>query len=147
MADYNYYDEVKDSLVDWLNENEAEWQERIRDGFYLDDIINWVQDEAWVSDSVTGNASGSYYCNAYKAEEALAHNWDLLEEALTEFGCGHIDAISKGAEWCDVTIRCYMLSQVIEDALEESGVKEYLSKVISEDTDELITEVEELIGK
>ena len=77
-----------------------------------------LNDDLWVEDSVTGNASGSYYCNAWKAEEALAHNWDVLEEALAEFGCEG-NPIEKGAEWCDVTIRCYLLGQAIAEVLEE----------------------------
>ena len=27
--------------------------------------------------------------------------------------------IEKGAEWCDVTIRCYLLNQAISSVLEE----------------------------
>lgn len=74
----------------------------------------------WTEDSVTGNASGSYYCNTWEAEEALAHNWDLLTEALEEFGMADVISIlEKGAEWCDVTIRCYLLGQAISEAIEE----------------------------
>ena len=53
------------------------------------------------------------------ALSALAHNWDLLAEALTEFGCDGVNAIEKGAEWCDVTIRCYLLGQAIAEVMEE----------------------------
>lgn len=67
---------------------------------------------------MTGNASGSYYCNAWRAEEALAHNWDVLEEALAEFGQDGVNVIEKGAEWADVIIRCYLLGQAIAEALD-----------------------------
>lgn len=131
---YYYDDEVKDSLVDFINEREDEWHELVRDGKDFDDIREWLYDEAWVSDSVTGNASGSYYCNAYKAEEALAHNWELLEEALDDFGYpSEENPIAKGAEWCDVTVRCYMLGQVIEDAMEECGIRDYIENYEEED--------------
>ena len=80
-----------------------------------------LYNELFLADSVTGNASGSYYCNKYKAEEALAHNLNLLKEALNEFG--YLDDIdctnmalrgmhNYGAEWCDVIIRCYVLGQI-----------------------------------
>jgi hypothetical protein len=72
----------------------------------------------WVNDSITGNASGSYFFSSYKAEQALVGNWDLLAEALTEFCC-YCNAIAKGAEWCDVTIRCYLLGECIAAALNE----------------------------
>lgn len=57
--------------------------------------------------------------NSYKAEESIAHNWDLLNEALDEFEQNNINVIEKGAEWADVTIRCYLLGSVISDVLDE----------------------------
>jgi hypothetical protein len=68
---------------------------------------------------VTGNASGSYTFNAWKAEEYLCHNLDLLGEALAEFGCEPNYITEKGAEACDVTIRCYLLGQAISEVLSE----------------------------
>ena len=64
----------------------------------LEELEEKLNDELWTEDSVTGNASGSYYCNSYRAEESIAHNWDLLEEALDEFGENNINVIKKGAE-------------------------------------------------
>lgn len=77
-----------------------------------------LNDELWTNDSVTGNGSGSYTFNTWEAEEYLCHNSDLLMEALNEFGCGAAD-ISNGPEYCDVTIRCYLLSQAISTVLDE----------------------------
>ena len=31
------------------------------------------------------------------------------------FGCSDINYLEKGAEWCDVTIRCYVLGQALEE--------------------------------
>lgn len=78
-----------------------------------------LNNDLWTEDSITGNASGSYYCNSYNAEESIAHNWNLLNEALDEFGQNNINVIEKGAEWADVTIRCYLLWSVISDVLNE----------------------------
>lgn len=77
-----------------------------------------LYDELWVCDSVTGNASGSYTCNAWQAEEYVCHNLDLLGEALEVFG-GEYNVIEHGAEWCDVTIRCYLLPEAIDTVLNE----------------------------
>ncbi len=79
---YNYSEAIADDVRDYIKENINldEWRGD-RDG--LEEKLN---DDLWVNDSVTGNTSGSYYCNAWKAEEAIAHNWDLLGEALCEFG-------------------------------------------------------------
>lgn len=105
---YNYYEAVKNDAMEYIKENGL--QDKSQDELY---------DELFLSDSVTGNASGSYYCNTYKAEEALSHNLDLLKEALDEFGGDFNDALERGAEYCDVTIRCYLLGQVLADILEE----------------------------
>lgn len=111
---YNYLEAVTADVVEYIkNEiNLADYDSREE----LEEALN---DELWTADSVTGNASGSYYCNAWKAEEALAHNWDLLAEALTEFGQDGTDVLKQGAESMDVTIRCYLLGQAIAEALEE----------------------------
>lgn len=83
-----------------------------------------VSDLGWcniyqVFDSVTGNAS----FNTWTAEEYLCHNWELLGEALTEFGCD-MSYLEKGAEACDVTIRCYLLGQAISEVLDEIETEE-----------------------
>lgn len=111
---YNYFEAVKADVLDYISENInlAEF-----DSF--DDLEDSLNDELWVSDSVTGNASGSYTFSTWQAEENLCHNWDLLADALREFGCESVDILDKGAEWCDVTIRCYLLGQAIAEALEE----------------------------
>lgn len=110
---YNYLESIKEDVKEYIN-NEI----TLKDFTDREELEQKLNDDLWTEDSVTGNASGSYYCNAWKAEEALAHNWDVLEEALAEFGCEE-NPIEKGAEWCDVTIRCYLLGQAIAEVLEE----------------------------
>lgn len=110
---YNYLEQVTSDAKEAILEQMTEWGFNDRDE--LEQIAN---DILWTDDGVTGNASGSYYCNAWKAEEALCHNWDLLEEAIDEFG-GDTDILRQGAESCDVTIRCYLLVQAISAALDE----------------------------
>lgn len=121
MERYDYYEAVKESLKEYITDvydpSSAEDVERIdRDTLY---------DDAFTSDGVTGNASGSYTFNTWEAEENLCHNMDLLEEAANEFGDG-LELLGRGAEACDVTIRCYVLGQVIDEALDE--LKEELSE-------------------
>lgn len=111
---YNYLEaitnDVKEYIENKINLNDYEDKEALSE--HLNDTL-------WATDSITGNASGSYYCNSYKAEEAICHNWDLLQEALEEFDNADINILEKGAEWCDVTIRCYLLGQAIKAALDE----------------------------
>lgn len=88
---YDYLEQVTADVRDYVEQeiDLTEWAGN-RDG--LEEKLN---DDLWTCDSVTGNASGSYYCNAWKAEEALAHNWDLLAEALEEFGQDGTDVLKK----------------------------------------------------
>nr|UWG25589.1 MAG: hypothetical protein [Bacteriophage sp.] len=112
---YDYREAMTEDVKEWIKENIdlTEWTED-REG--LEQQLN---NDLWTEDSITGNASGSYYCNSYKAEESIAHNWNLLNEALDEFGQNNINVIEKGAEWADVIIRCYLLESVISDVLDE----------------------------
>lgn len=112
---YDYREAMTEDVKEWIKQNIdlTEWTED-REG--LEQQLN---DDLWTEDSITGNASGSYYCNSYKAEESIAHNWNLLNEALDEFEQNNINVIEKGAEWADVTIRCYLLWSVISDVLDE----------------------------
>ena len=123
---YNYLEAVTDDVREYIRDavDLAEWKGD-RDG--LEEKLN---DDLWTADSVTGNASGSYYCNAWRAEEALSHNWDLLAEALREFGQDGTDVLEQGAEAMDVTIRCYLLGQAIAEALDE------LEEELAEDEEE-----------
>lgn len=110
---YNYREAVKSDILDYINNNI-----NFKDFNDLDELEEHLNDKLWVEDSVTGNGSGSYYCNAWAAEEAICHNLDLLGEALDEFG-GSCDILKDGAEAADVTIRCYLLNECIAEALEE----------------------------
>ena len=118
---YNYHENVLADVRQWMDDN-AEYIER-RFGAITednrDDAEQWLNDELWTSDSVTGNGSGSYTFSTWKAEENLCHNLDLLGEALTEFGCDSSYIMKKGAEACDVTIRCYLLYGAISEVLDE----------------------------
>lgn len=121
MERYNYPEAIREDVLEYIRDNYT--PEEIRES--LNDLENrdeWetdLYDLLFISDSVTGNASGSYYCNAWKAEEALCHNLELLGEALEEFCCGPEYITKKGAEACDVTIRCYLLGAAISEALDE----------------------------
>lgn len=111
---YDYREHVADDIREYIRDNVDlnEWKGR------RDDLEEELRDDLWTADSVTGNASGSYYCNAWKAEEALCHNWDLLADALKEFG-GDTDILRQGPEACDVTIRCYLLGECLAEVLDE----------------------------
>lgn len=125
---YNYLEAVTEDVKEWIR-NELAEKYTDREEAELD-----LNDRLFIADSVTGNASGSYTFNTWQAEENLCHNLDLLSEALQEFGCDSDYMEKHGAEGCDVTIRCYLLSQAISKALDDEEIKAIA--IASEDEDE-----------
>lgn len=109
MEKYDYLSAVESDVREYIENNV-----NFHDYSDLDEMKEDLNEKLFVKDSVTGNASGSYTFNAWKAEEYLCHNLDLLAEANEEFG-GSSGILSDGAEMCDVTIRCYLLGQAIEN--------------------------------
>ena len=81
MTKYNYLEAVKEDVKNYID-NEINFT----DFDSLEELKEKLNDELWIEDSVTGNASGSYYCNAYKAEESIAHNWAYSKKFLTSSG-------------------------------------------------------------
>lgn len=113
MEKYNYLENVKEDVKKFIEENKC----------YLPDnreeIEEQLNDELWNDDTITGNETGSYFRDTNRAAEAIALNWDLLAEALENFGYENINPIKRGADWCDVLIRCYLLPQAIAEVLDE----------------------------
>ena len=112
MEKYDYLEAVKEDVKSYI-ENEVE----LSDYSSREELESYLNDELFTNDSVTGNASGSYTFSTWQAEENICHNLDLLAEALEEFGCDE-NYLKKGAEACDVTIRCYLLGQAINEVLD-----------------------------
>lgn len=115
---YNYYEAVKADILDYIRDeiNLADYDD-------LDDLAEELNDDLWITDSVTGNASGSYTFNSYTAKEYVFDNMDLVEEMASGFGVDLSDIgrhfLQEDWEWFDVSIRCYVLGSCIYNALEE----------------------------
>lgn len=89
---YDYREAVKEDVLQCIND-----EINFEDFDTLDELEEKLNEELFTCDSVTGNASGSYTFSTWEAEENIAHNWELLEEALAEFGSDE-STLSKGAE-------------------------------------------------
>lgn len=113
MERYNYLEQVKADVKEWITDHEITVTEGNRE-----EVEQQLNEDLWTADSVTGNGSGSYTFSRWQAEENLCHNMELLGEALSEFGCD-CSYLERGAEACDVTIRCYLLGQAISEVLDE----------------------------
>ena len=115
MNDYNYLEAMECDVEQYIADN---YPVETRSGFERNEFKEILNDECWVADSVTGNGSGSYTFSSYEAEEYLCHNMELLAKCCDAFGEDMGEAVEHGAEYCDVTIRCYLLSQAIENVVE-----------------------------
>ena len=114
---YNYYEAIHNDVCDYIAENI-----NFVDFDTLEDMGEYLNDVLFCEDSVTGNASGSYTFNRYTAKEYVMENSDLCAEAMREF-CVDAETVaenflSENWEYFDVSIRCYLLSGCISDALE-----------------------------
>lgn len=114
---YDYMAAVENDIRTYLEENNI-----VITSENKEEMFEELTERLWVEDSVTGNASGSYTFSTWKAEEYLCHNLDLLAEACEEFG-SNIDILKDGAEACDVTIRCYLLSECLNNVLDDVEVE------------------------
>lgn len=125
-AVYNkYYKEVYKDACDVAAENFDGYMENNSD---FDDAWDEFYEDLFMDDSVTGNASGSYWFNSKKAEESLGEFvWDEdIVWLLEEMGDNIADVVERGPEVVDVTIRCGMLGHV------ENDVRDYVEELMKE---------------
>ena len=120
---YNYLESVTADALEYIRDNytAAEIAEEITED--RDAFAEKLNDEMWIADSVTGNASGSYTFNRYKAMEYVTADPDTVAEALREF-CVEAETIAEHFldqdwEYFDVTARCYCLYYAIDAALDK----------------------------
>jgi hypothetical protein len=114
---YNYIEALKNDIRQYMEDNESYLNYTDRE-----DLEEQLNDLLWTADSVTGNASGSYTFNRAEAKEYVMDNMPLAVDAFREF-----DQIDKFADYIqeenyeaiDVTIRCFLLGQVLYEVLEE----------------------------
>lgn len=132
--DYDYKSHVKADAISYIEEMVNYGTIEVAD-LTTDDGREKISDLCWNSDQVTGNASGSYTFSTYVAECYICHNLDLYAEALDEFGVEPKNRHEPEA--IDVAIRCYVLEQVLDKAIEAvlEEHKDELEEDESEDED------------
>lgn len=115
--EYCYLSAIKEDVKNYIDDEIT-----ISDFSDRDELESYLNDELWTCDSVTGNASGSYTMNRLMAREYVIDNIDELNGAVENLG---IDKnivgerfLTKDFEWCDVIIRCSLLSSAIGEVLD-----------------------------
>lgn len=132
----DYVAQMMNDVRAWIDENID-----LNEFDTVEEMTEAAYEDMWVDDSITGNASGSYYFNRCKAREMVLENMDIVIEALEEFGTPAEEIARKFMaedwEYFDVTARCYLLGQVLD------GVAEDYREIIDE-LRELREEAEEI---
>lgn len=116
MEKYNYKEVMKNDVLEAVKEYMAWEKVSVED---LD--IDTLRDYLWTDDSVTGNGSGSYTMNSALAKKYVLDNEELQVEVIKELDLDSEDMAKHlhDYEYWDVSIRCYLLDEVLHDVLEE----------------------------
>ena len=133
MDKYDYRRAITDDIKDWIVNN----TDLIENGYMEgrdDDLYNWIYDEVFDEDSITGN--GTYYYGTEEfCSECLSGNFNLLYPAMETFGVDNeINVVLKHyenkdlARYFDCTIRCYLLMDCIYQAVDERTIKGYIKR-------------------
>lgn len=116
---YNYLKEMTRDIVDYVKDNYT--LKDLEDPGFRDTLY----DELWIEDDITGNGvRGTYWTmnseNKSRATVFNGVNVYLLIEALEEFGNEIADyrRALKDPNFADITIRCYLLGEAIDKALQ-----------------------------
>lgn len=116
---------------EYQEEVKSDAMEAIKENLEYNDSWDEMYDSLFMDDSVTGNASGSYYFNTAKAAEAVS-GIIFDSDAVDEFKAVGYDGIptEEGAETCDVITRCICLGLV------SGELEEYYDSLTEQDEDE-----------
>lgn len=126
---YDYIEAVRSDIKDYILENYD--RNDLADFDDEDDFKDYLIDILVDEDSITGNMSGSYYCNSYKAQEALNGNIDLLRDACETLDLSNEEVgerfLDGDFEYFDCIVRCYIatrpsvIENVVDELLEENN--------------------------
>ncbi len=107
----DYRDEVLEDIKAFIDD-QGQWY--VENGYDFDGFY----EDLWTNDSVTGNGSGSYYFNTAKARTAVSEFVfsDEFKEMCDEWGIDAAKLLADGPEAVDVSVRCYVLGFVRDDA-------------------------------
>ncbi|MBP5248637.1 MAG: hypothetical protein J6Y20_10130 [Lachnospiraceae bacterium] len=115
--EYSYRDALREDILEYLNDaNSGDWH-KAKDPEDLYDSL-------FVDDGVTGNASGSYWCNSNMAKECVLGDpnaEDYIREAISGYGMTADEIATHFMDWeyWDVIIRCELLGNVLDEVLKE----------------------------
>ena len=130
--DYDYDQAVYDDVWSWVKEklDNDELPHLTKD-----ELKEWLEEELFTNDNVTGNGSGSYTFNRYTAEKYICHNIEYIFDKIKEIG--HIDDENFiDPEELDVIMRCALLNEAIDKVVEDEIPEEFWETPTIDDEEE-----------
>ena len=116
MKTYNYKEVMENDITEAIKEY-MEWEK-----VNVEDLdIDTLRDYLWSYDSVTGNGSGSYTMSTALARDYVLDNEELQADVIKGYGIDSKTIADKIHDWeyWDVSIRCYLLDEVLQDVIKE----------------------------
>lgn len=108
--------EYKQQVLDDIKDHMVENREAVA-GLNGDELFDYIR--SGEADGITGNASGSYFCNTWRAEKMLADSRVLFDDGFLSYvvdcGANLAELLEKGAETVDVWARCCALDYFIDE--------------------------------
>lgn len=119
---YNYLEAMVEDITEWMEYNNFDLSEYSD----LDEAREYLYDELWAEDDVTGNGETGYGTRV-DYENYLSHNWDALIDAIDNFYIDTNDIINllekhdvvAILKYCDTLIRLNTLNMAIDTALDD----------------------------
>lgn len=107
--------DIKDYI--WINDMRPE------EGMSKEDYIEYLNEQLWTVDDITGNGA-RFYASEEQCEEYVCHNLTLYFQAANEFDeWSQIEnarwIYENPAQHMDATIRCYLLAECINTIFEK----------------------------
>lgn len=115
---YNYRQAIKADVLKWIEDNEYEPSASDTPREVMEDLC----DTLYNLDEITGNTD--WYDSELQCSKYLAGNFDIVYDALEEFGTtgetvARYYAEQSIARFFDCTIRCYLLYDIIHEIIVE----------------------------
>lgn len=114
---YNYILNIKKDIKEWMIDNYFDISEYSNN----EDAHEFLHDELWDEDSITGNG-GKWYASIEECEVYLCGNWALIFEAINDFCVDMNDALKRYGknlpQFLDCLVRLNLLDEAIGDVLE-----------------------------
>ena len=111
---YDYKEAIMKDIAEFFEENPEAVKLCPTDTLMFSMLID--------EDSITGNRTGSYFSNAFKAREALRGNEELYEDAVDAMGTNDdYKEYFSNPESADVLVRMFVISENMNEIFKKYG--------------------------